>query len=91
MLRCSEVVLPRNSAVWVGKMAKAKVVKTVANIESGECRWPFGDPRHADFHFCGDTQLPGRPYCAAHAALSFEAAKAKSAQPRPLLPIRQAA
>jgi hypothetical protein len=72
-------------------MAKVKAVKTVANIEAGECRWPFGDPRHDDFHFCAAAQVPGRPYCAAHAALSFEAAKSKSSTPRPLLPIRQAA
>lgn len=36
-----------------------------------DCRWPYGDPRHPDFHFCGAT-VPGAsvedtPYCAAHA------------------------
>ena len=31
-----------------------------------DCRWPFGDPRAADFRFCGKPALPDKPYCAAH-------------------------
>jgi len=34
------------------------------------CRFPIGDPHHADFHFCG-AQRDGRTYCAAHAALAY--------------------
>lgn len=36
------------------------------------CRWPFGDPRHADFHFCGRKKAPGLPYCEFHAARAFQ-------------------
>jgi GcrA cell cycle regulator len=32
----------------------------------GDCRWPYSDPRAADFRFCGKPALPDRPYCAAH-------------------------
>jgi GcrA cell cycle regulator len=66
--------------------AKTKAVKTMANIEAGECRWPIGDPRQEGFHFCADSQVPGRPYCAAHCAVSFEAARAKSPSSSPGLP-----
>jgi GcrA cell cycle regulator len=35
------------------------------------CAWPVGDPTSADFHFCGDTVLSGKPYCAAHCAVAY--------------------
>ncbi|MBB3883010.1 GcrA family cell cycle regulator [Acetobacter oeni] len=35
------------------------------------CCWPLGDPGMPDFHFCGATPLPGKPYCAEHAALAY--------------------
>lgn len=31
------------------------------------CRWSFGDPRSADFRFCGHRALPGLSYCSEHA------------------------
>ncbi len=36
-----------------------------------ECFWPFGDPRDADFHFCGEEIVPGRPYCPGHCARAY--------------------
>jgi GcrA cell cycle regulator len=30
------------------------------------CRWPVGDPREADFRFCGRRRVEDRPYCACH-------------------------
>lgn len=35
------------------------------------CQWPHGDPGTPDFHFCGATPLPGKPYCAEHAAIAY--------------------
>ncbi|WP_043558066.1 GcrA family cell cycle regulator [Parasaccharibacter apium] len=35
------------------------------------CQWPLGDPGTPDFHFCGATPLPGKPYCAEHAAIAY--------------------
>ena len=35
------------------------------------CLWPHGHPDDADFHFCGARPLPGKPYCAEHAALAY--------------------
>ena len=33
------------------------------------CRWPYGDPRHPDFHFCGNP-VAEKPYCERHRALA---------------------
>jgi len=51
--------------------------KTVDTLERYDCRWPIGDPRHADFHFCGAPQLLGRPYCELHWRMAFQPMKSK--------------
>lgn len=50
---------------------KISKIKTMADLEHNDCRWPIGDPRHADFHFCGAKQALGRPYCQHHWDLSY--------------------
>lgn len=35
------------------------------------CLWPFGHPGEDDFRFCGARPLPGKPYCAEHAARAY--------------------
>jgi GcrA cell cycle regulator len=31
-----------------------------------KCCWPTGDPKKNGFVFCGDTVVPGKPYCLLH-------------------------
>ena len=31
-----------------------------------KCCWPTGDPKKNGFVFCGDTVVPGKPYCLPH-------------------------
>ena len=35
------------------------------------CLWPHGHPDDPHFHFCGGHPLPGKPYCAVHAAIAY--------------------
>ncbi len=35
------------------------------------CSWPSGHPGEKGFHFCGNRPMPGKPYCAEHAALAY--------------------
>jgi GcrA cell cycle regulator len=35
------------------------------------CQYPHGDPQKPDFHFCGGKPQPGKPYCAAHMAVTY--------------------
>ena len=35
------------------------------------CLWPIGHPGDADFHFCGDEAVPGKPYCNVHCAKAY--------------------
>lgn len=36
------------------------------------CKWPIGDPREADFSFCGRGIRVGTPYCPEHAAMAYQ-------------------
>lgn len=36
-----------------------------------QCKWPFGDPRNDDFHYCCGARMVGRSYCAEHEAGKF--------------------
>ena len=48
---------------------------TVNDLTASSCRWPIGDPKDEDFHFCGKEALPDKPYCAEHAAIAYVSAK----------------
>jgi GcrA cell cycle regulator len=39
---------------------------SLMELSATSCRWPIGDPRHPDFHFCGATRIEGLPYCGEH-------------------------
>jgi GcrA cell cycle regulator len=69
---------------------KTKKPKTVDTLERNDCRWPIGDPREADFHFCGELKLAGRPYCERHWNIAFQPPRPRSAPPI-FVPTRRAA
>jgi GcrA cell cycle regulator len=60
------------------------VGKTVLTIEDSECRWPLGDVRSPEFHFCSHKTLPGLPYCGKHCKKAYS----DFGKPKPL-PIRK--
>ncbi|WP_284694400.1 GcrA family cell cycle regulator [Rhodoplanes serenus] len=45
-------------------------------LRAHSCRWPLGDPRHADFRFCGASRADGSVYCACHARLAYQPRRA---------------
>lgn len=47
---------------------------SMAELREKTCRWPIGDPKEADFKFCGCDLLAGLPYCSAHAQVAYQAA-----------------
>lgn len=52
----------------------AQIGGGVALIDLTErmCKWPIGDPREADFSFCGLGIRVGTPYCPEHAAMAYQ-------------------
>jgi GcrA cell cycle regulator len=45
---------------------------TILTLTDRICKWPIGDPRHSDFHFCGRASAEGLPYCADHARRAYQ-------------------
>lgn len=54
--------------------------KALADLEPGDCRWPIGDPRDNDFHFCARPHVSGLPYCEHHARRAYETVEARRAK-----------
>ncbi|QCE34421.1 GcrA cell cycle regulator [Acetobacteraceae bacterium] len=50
---------------------KEKIVPQQPKRLGLTCQWPFGDPGDADFHFCGEKIVPGRPYCLHHCERAY--------------------
>ena len=46
-------------------------VRHVSRAGLRSCSWPIGEPGTRGFHFCGCEALPGKPYCAEHAAVAY--------------------
>lgn len=62
----------KNSDMMSSKFTKPnKHGKTLFELKYDECRWPIGDPKDEDFHFCGDKAVDGKPYCAKHCAFAY--------------------
>jgi GcrA cell cycle regulator len=45
--------------------------RSLLDLDSAVCRWPFGDPATAGFFFCGAPALTDRPYCPEHCAQAY--------------------
>ena len=52
------------------KKGKHKGVQLV-DLKPTSCRWPEGDPKDADFCFCGRECANGRVYCEEHSAIAY--------------------
>lgn len=65
--------------VAVKKVVKKKETKqenvSLMDLKLNSCRWPIGDPKDADFHFCGKDTVTGKPYCAEHCKVAYTSLK----------------
>jgi hypothetical protein len=57
---------------------KKKLLTTIA-LTIDTCRWPFGDPVAADFHYCGEPPLMDGPYCEVHHSKSYQPVRSRRA------------
>jgi GcrA cell cycle regulator len=44
---------------------------TLLDLDEDMCRWPEGDPKAPDFHFCGQPSVESQSYCARHLGIAF--------------------
>lgn len=44
---------------------------SLVDLDHHTCRWPIGDPKDENFHFCGKKVKIGQTYCDEHAAIAY--------------------
>jgi GcrA cell cycle regulator len=66
-------------------VGQRKKLTELADI--GECKWPIGDPREPDFHFCAGKQVRGLPYCDFHARRAFQPPQPQQRRAAPAQPV----
>lgn len=47
---------------------------SIMELKENMCRWPMGDPTHAEFRFCGLKTDSGVPYCGYHCRIAYQPA-----------------
>ena len=55
---------------------------TLLSMTERMCKWPFGDPKKADFHFCGRPVAATITYCPEHRSIAYQAARKPLVAPR---------
>ena len=61
----------QSGSVSLLKTGSKKKGLSLLELTSHSCRWPIGDPKDADFHFCGKEVMLGKNYCEEHMAEAF--------------------
>ena len=56
---------------------KGKHKTLLTDLDNHTCRWPIGDPKDENFHFCGRKIKIGQTYCEEHAAIAYVKATGK--------------
>ena len=56
---------------------KEKHKTMLTDLDNHTCRWPIGDPKDENFHFCGRKIKIGQTYCEEHAAVAYVKATGK--------------
>lgn len=44
---------------------------SLTDLDNHTCRWPLGDPKDENFHFCGKKVRIGQTYCEEHSAVAY--------------------
>lgn len=48
-----------------------KGMMSLMDLDNHTCRWPLGDPKDENFHFCGRKVKIGQTYCEEHANIAY--------------------
>ena len=54
----------------------------IFHLRENRCRWPYGEPNHEDFQFCGRLVAPGTSYCLTHLRQAYQAGRPKKKSAR---------
>lgn len=65
------VKAPAAKTKATSKKQEVDLMVDITDLKIGMCKWPIGDPRMPNFHFCGKPALDGKPYCPGHYAMAY--------------------
>ncbi len=65
----NELKIARNEAYELHIPPDERV--SLLELTEDKCKWPIGDPLHADFYFCGRKSLEAKPYCEFHSKRAY--------------------
>lgn len=68
LVDATPVEMPQRENVVVPMSRKISIME----LREGVCRWPIGDPMHADFAYCGGDCSVGKTYCEAHSRMAYQ-------------------
>ncbi len=63
-----------------------RMLERAAREDRESCRYPLGDPKHPDFHFCAEQIQPGSSYCPVHHAVCWYTPVLKAAGEGGMIP-----
>lgn len=62
---------PAKDPLWEEKKRPQDGKVSLTDLDNHTCRWPIGDPKDENFHFCGKKVRIGQTYCDEHAAIAY--------------------
>lgn len=65
-----DIALAKSIAMPVSEKDKKEFL-SLTDLDNHTCRWPVGDPKDDNFHFCGKKVRLGQTYCEEHAAIAY--------------------
>ena len=57
---------------YVEPVERSEFAVSLEQLTDKHCKWPLGDPRTREFHFCGGTRSEGMSYCEYHCAVAYQ-------------------
>jgi GcrA cell cycle regulator len=75
-LKAEEIIVAQGALAPVSQIQDVVVPMSrrvsIMELKEGICRWPLGDPMHADFVYCGADCSTGTPYCGFHSKVAYQ-------------------
>ncbi len=62
---------PKISECQKSDFDKSARAVSLVELDNHTCRWPIGDPKDENFHFCGRKVRIGQTYCDEHSQVAY--------------------
>ena len=57
---------------YVEPVERSEFAVNLEDLTDKHCKWPLGDPRTREFHFCGGPRTEGMSYCEYHCQVAYQ-------------------